>query len=192
MPGGASHLRGPRHGACRAALQRLASPYRREHTTGPAGPATRAQSAGRITAAKTRIAPRGNVSIVCRGLNRRGRPSTFCPRMAPLPNTSALDDICCPRRRTAKRCGSDSRVGLKSRGQSRGSRSRRTQNNDPSFYSQGEEKNEGLHPHIWWTKIPDFVHVYRSILPMNWVFFLTAGLCLVRHTQASRVLQRGQ
>jgi hypothetical protein len=30
-------------------------------------------------------------------------PSASCPRMAPLPNTFALDGICCPRRSTAKR-----------------------------------------------------------------------------------------
>src|SRR5262245_13301218 len=40
-------------------------------------------------------------------------PSAFCPRMVPLPNTSAPDGICCPRWSTAKRCGSDSRVGRK-------------------------------------------------------------------------------
>ena len=38
----------------------------------------------------------------------------------------------------------------------------------------------------------DFAHVYRGILPMNRVFFLTAALCLVRPTQARRVFQRGQ
>src|SRR6266446_4638085 len=40
---GASHLRGPRHGARRAALQRRAWLSERKHTTGPAGPATRAR-----------------------------------------------------------------------------------------------------------------------------------------------------
>src|ERR687883_653221 len=29
------------------------------------------------------------------------------------------------------------------------------------------KSQEGLRPHIWWTKIPDFVHVYRSISSMN-------------------------
>ena len=64
--------------------------------------------------------------------------------------------------------------------------------NAPLVNSQTVEENEGLHPHIRWTKTPDFVHVYRGILPMNRVFFLTAALCLVRHTQARRVFQRGQ
>jgi hypothetical protein len=36
-----------------------------------------------------------------------------------------------------------------------------------TFTVEGEEKNEGLHPHIRWTKTPDFIHVYRGILPMN-------------------------
>jgi len=52
--------------------------------------------------------------------------------------------------------------------------------------------SEGLHPHIRRTKSPDFVHVYRGILPMTRVFFLASVLCLVRPTQARRVLQRGQ
>ena len=77
-----------------------------------------ARAAISITGAKTRIAPRANGSIACRGSSQRGMPSDSCRRMAPLPNTSAPGDICCPRRSTAKRCGSDSRVGRKSRGQS--------------------------------------------------------------------------
>jgi hypothetical protein len=52
--------------------------------------------------------------------------------------------------------------------------------------------SEGLYPHIRWTKTPDFVRVYRGILPMNRVFFFTSALCLVRHTQARRVFQRRQ
>src|SRR6266446_10730338 len=36
------------------------------------------------------------------------------------------------------------------------------------------EENEGLYPHIRWTKTSDFVHVYRGILPINKVFFLTS------------------
>jgi hypothetical protein len=44
---GPSHLRGPRHGARRAALQRRAWLSRRKHTTGPASPATRARWARR-------------------------------------------------------------------------------------------------------------------------------------------------
>ena len=32
-----------------------------------------------------------------------------------------------------------------------------------TFTVEGEEKNERLHPHIRWTKTPDFVHVYRGI-----------------------------
>ena len=42
----------------------------------------------------------------------------FCPRMDPLPNTSDPDGICCPRRSTAQRWGSDSRVGLTLQGRS--------------------------------------------------------------------------
>ena len=61
-----------------------------------------------------------------------------------------------------------------------------------TFMVEGEEKNEGLYPHIRWTKTSDFVRVYRGILPMNRVFFLTSALCLVRHTQARRVFQRRQ
>jgi hypothetical protein len=61
-----------------------------------------------------------------------------------------------------------------------------------TFTVEGEEKNEGLHPHIRWTKTPNFVYVYCGMLPMNRVFFLTSALCLVRPTQARRVLQRGQ
>src|SRR5262249_16254342 len=40
--------------------------------------------------------------------------SDFCPRMDLLPNTSDHDGICGPRRSTAQRWGSDSRVGPKS------------------------------------------------------------------------------
>jgi hypothetical protein len=61
-----------------------------------------------------------------------------------------------------------------------------------TFAANGEEENEGLHPHIRWAKTPDFSHVYRGILPMNRVFFLTSALCLVRPTQAGRVFQRDQ
>jgi len=42
----------------------------------------------------------------------------FCPRMAPLPNTSDPDGICCPRLHTVKRGGSASRVGLTLQGRS--------------------------------------------------------------------------
>src|SRR5262245_37345394 len=62
--------------------------------------------------ARTRIGRRGNGNIACNGLSPRVMPSAFCRRMDPLPNTSAPDGIDC-RRRTAKRWGSDSRVGLK-------------------------------------------------------------------------------
>src|SRR2546430_16941132 len=72
----------------------------------------------------------------------------------------------------------------------RGSRSRRTKNNALLVNGQTVEKNEGLRPHIRWTKTPDFVHVYRGILPMNWVFFPTSTICLLRLTQAKRVFQR--
>jgi hypothetical protein len=44
------------------------------------------------------------------------------------------------------------------------------------------EENEGLHPHIRWTKIPDFVHVYRGISLVNSIFFLTlCGLPRMPH-----------
>jgi hypothetical protein len=43
----------------------------------------------------------------------RGMPRDSCPRMALLPNTADPDGIGCPRRSTARRCGSASRVGLK-------------------------------------------------------------------------------
>ena len=72
-----------------------------------------AKVATSITGAKTRIVPRGNVSIACRGLSQRGMRSVFCPRMDPLPNTFAHDGICSQRRSTAKRCGVDLRVGPK-------------------------------------------------------------------------------
>jgi hypothetical protein len=54
------------------------------------------------------------------------------------------------------------------------------------------EENEGLCPHIQWTKTPDFVHVYRGISPINRVFFSTSAVCLVRATQAWRVFQTNQ
>ena len=60
-----------------------------------------------------------------------------------------------------------------------------------TFTVEGEEKTEGLHPHIRWTKTLDFVHVYRGISPMNRVFFLTSAVCLVSPTPARRVVQRG-
>ena len=74
----------------------------------------------------------------------------------------------------------------------RGSRSRRTKNNAPSVNEQTGEENEGLHPHIRRTKTPDFVHIYRGILPMNRVFFPTYAVCLLRLTQARRVFQINQ
>src|SRR5262249_41492677 len=49
-----------------------------------------------------------------------------------------------------------------------------------TFMVEGEEKNEGLRPHIRWTKIPDFVHVYCGISPMNRVYFPTSAVCLAR------------
>src|SRR4029434_3612029 len=39
------------------------------------------------------------------------------------------------------------------------------------------EENEGLRPHIPWTKTPDCVHVYRGISPTNRVFFHTSAAC---------------
>src|SRR6266446_2163202 len=53
-----------------------------------------------------------------------------------------------------------------------------------TFTVNDGEANEGLHPHIRWTKTPDFVNVYRGISPMNGVFFPTSVVCLVRPTQA--------
>src|SRR5262249_14539185 len=46
-----------------------------------------------------------------------------------------------------------------------------------TFTVEGEEKNEGLRPHIPWTKTPDFVHVYRGISPTNRLFFHTFAAC---------------
>jgi len=63
-------------------------------------------------AVRIRIDRRANGNIACRGLHQRGMLSDFWPRMAPLPNTSDPGGICCPRRRTAQRWGSGSRVGL--------------------------------------------------------------------------------
>jgi hypothetical protein len=45
------------------------------------------------------------------GVKSAGMLSVFCPRMDPLPTTAAPDGIYSPSRRSAKRCGSDSRVG---------------------------------------------------------------------------------
>ncbi len=56
-----------------------------------------------ITGVRTRIDPRGSANIACKGLSRRVMRSAFCPRMAPLPNTSAPDGICCRRWRIEKR-----------------------------------------------------------------------------------------
>src|SRR5262249_41381205 len=70
-----------------------------------------------------------------------------------------------------------------------GSRSRRTNNSDPPFYSQAVGKNEGLRTHIRRTKTPDFVHVYCGISPMNRVFFPTSTVSLIYATQARRVFQ---
>src|SRR5215831_2255288 len=72
-----------------------------------------ARVATSITGVRTRIGPRANGSVACRGLSQQGMRSDFCPRMDPLPNTSDPDGICCPRRSTAKRCGTVSRVGPK-------------------------------------------------------------------------------
>jgi hypothetical protein len=45
-------------------------------------------------------------------------PSVFCRRLAPSPNTFALDGIYCLPPSTAKRCKTASRVGPKFQGQS--------------------------------------------------------------------------
>jgi transposase-like protein len=47
------------------------------------------------------------------GFTSAGHASAFCRRMVLLPNTSDRDGICCPRRRTAQRCRTASRVGPK-------------------------------------------------------------------------------
>jgi len=39
-------------------------------------------------------------------------------------------------------------------------------------------------------KTPDFVHVYRGISPMNWVFFPTAAVRHAHPAPARRVFQR--
>jgi hypothetical protein len=61
-----------------------------------------------------------------------------------------------------------------------------------TFTGHREGKNEGLRPHIRWTKTLDFVYVYRGISPMNRVFFPTSAVCPVHPTQAMGVFQRGQ
>jgi hypothetical protein len=48
-----------------------------------------------------------------------------------------------------------------------GCRSKSAKNNDPCVIRQFVEKNEGLRPHIRWTKTPDFVRVYRGISLLN-------------------------
>jgi transposase-like protein len=63
---------------------------------------------------ETPIGPRSSASGACKGSSQRDMLSTFCLRMAPLPSTSHRDGICYPRRRTAKRCTTVSRVGPKS------------------------------------------------------------------------------
>ena len=45
------------------------------------------------------------------GFQSAGHASDFCPRMDPLPTTADPDGICCPRRRTAKRCTTASKDG---------------------------------------------------------------------------------
>jgi hypothetical protein len=70
------------------------------------------------TAVRTPIGPHASEHIACKGSNPPGMPNDFCPRMDPLPNISDRDGICYPRRRTARRWGSDSRVGPKLRGPS--------------------------------------------------------------------------
>ena len=61
-----------------------------------------------------------------------------------------------------------------------------------TFMVKSEEEKDRLRPHIWWTKIPDFVHVYRGISLMDRVFFPTSAVCLVHPSQARRVFQRYQ
>src|SRR5262245_48210217 len=61
-----------------------------------------------------------------------------------------------------------------------------------TFPVNDEEENAGLRPHIRWTKIPDFVHVYRGISRMNWVCFPTAAVRRAHSPPARRILQRDQ
>jgi hypothetical protein len=66
-------------------------------------------------AVRTPIDPHANENIACKGSNPLGMPNDVCPRMDPLPNISDHDGICCLRRSTVRRWGSDSRVGPKLR-----------------------------------------------------------------------------
>src|SRR5215472_6374956 len=76
-------------------------------------------------------------------------------------------------------------------GCSRGSRSKRTKNNAPLVNGQAVEENEGHHPHIRWTKIPDFVHVYCGISSINKVFFPTLfGLPRTPHSDCHGLSNR--
>jgi hypothetical protein len=90
-PGGASHLQGPRHGDRRTALQRRAWLYRREHTTGPAGPATWARLSPRPRGGLRGALPAGRARVpqgaACRACSP-GTPGAGCPgagRTSPLP-----------------------------------------------------------------------------------------------------------
>jgi len=70
------------------------------------------------TGVRTPINRRVTGSIAGRGAKPPGMPRAFCRRMAPWPTTFAPDGLCGPRRSTAQSCGSDARVGRKSRGHS--------------------------------------------------------------------------
>ena len=60
-----------------------------------------------------------------------------------------------------------------------------------AFTVEGEEKNEGHHPHIRWTKIPDLVHVYCGISSINRVFFPTLfGLPRTPHSDCHGLSNR--
>src|SRR5215471_8016234 len=73
----------------------------------------------------------------------------------------------------------------------RGSRSRRTKNNALMGNGQAVEKNDGHYPHIRWTKIPDFVHVYCGISSINRVFFPTLfGLPRTPHSDCHGLSNR--
>ena len=60
-----------------------------------------------------------------------------------------------------------------------------------TFTVNEREETEGLRPHIRWTEMPDFVHIYGRISPMNRACFPTSAVCLVRPAKARRVFQRG-
>ena len=103
-------------------VPRASSPRSSRATVQRSGRAYPGWNIGRVgistTGVGTRIGRRVNASIGCKDVSQQGMLSGFCRRMAAWPTTSAPDGIGCPHRRTAKRGGSDARVGRRSRGQS--------------------------------------------------------------------------